>query len=81
MRSLTLLGVRTPGKTEELVLVLVLAAQHPCQCQTARAFMCWCGFFRGLKNTPFTLLMRHIFIRSLKLLASHLPVQWLQDLV
>lgn len=61
-------------------LVLVLAAQHRVSVRVHEPSCAGVGFLEVLKNTPFALLMRHILIRSLKLLASH-SLQWLQSLV
>lgn len=80
MRSLTLLGVKIPGKTEERSWCLFWLLNT---CVSVRVHVPSCagvGFLEVLKNTPFALLMRHTLIRSLKLLASHL-LQWLQSLV
>lgn len=81
MRSLTLLGVRTPGKTEERSWCLSWLLNTRVSVGLHVPSRAGAGFLEVLKNTAFILLMRHILIRSLKLLASHLPVQWLQDLV
>jgi len=77
MRSLTLLWCGTHwnspplGKTEEkrwclprLLDTRVGISVHVSPCAGV-------GFLEVLKNTPFALLMRHILIRSFKLLASH----------